>query len=58
VLEALLAALPAVRCFAVGRNAEASLAEVGVRATPLRHPSMGGATAFRDGLRRALAEEA
>lgn len=57
VLEALLAALPAVRCFAVGRNAEASLAEVGVRATPLRHPSMGGAMAFRDGLRRALAEE-
>ena len=57
VLEALLAALPAVRCFAVGRNAEASLSEMGVRATPLRHPSMGGATAFREGLRRALAEE-
>ena len=57
VLEALLAALPGVRCFAVGRNAEASLAEVGVQAKPLRHPSMGGATAFRDGLRRALAEE-
>jgi hypothetical protein len=58
VLEALLAAFPDVRCFAVGRNAEASLADVGVRATPLRHPSMGGATAFREGLRRALAEEA
>lgn len=58
VLEALLAAFPAVRCFAVGRNAEASLAEVGVHATPLRHPSMGGATAFREGLRRAQAEEA
>ena len=57
VLEALLAAFPGVRCFAVGRNAEASLAEVGVAATPLRHPSMGGAPAFRDGLRRALAEE-
>lgn len=57
VLEALLAALPQVRCFAVGRNAEASLAEVGIRATPLRHPSMGGATAFREGLRRALADE-
>jgi uracil-DNA glycosylase len=54
VLQALLAALPGVRCFAVGRNAEASLAEVGVTATPLRHPSMGGATAFREGLRRAL----
>lgn len=57
VLEALLAALPDVRCFAVGRNAEASLAEVGVEARPLRHPSMGGATAFRNGLRRSLAEE-
>jgi uracil-DNA glycosylase len=58
VLEALLRAFPDVRCFAVGRNAEASLAEVGIRATPLRHPSMGGAPAFRDGLRRALADEA
>ena len=57
VLQALLAAYPGVRCFAVGRNAEASLAEVGVVATALRHPSMGGATAFREGLRRALAEE-
>lgn len=57
VLEALLTALPGVRCFAVGRNAEASLAEVGIEATPLRHPSMGGATAFREGLRRALADE-
>lgn len=58
VLQALLASFPQVRCFAVGRNAEASLAEIGVTATPLRHPSMGGATAFRDGLRAALADEA
>lgn len=57
VLETLLAALPGVRCFAVGRNAEASLAEVGVVATPLRHPSMGGAVAFREGLHRALSDE-
>lgn len=57
VLEALLAAIPGVRCFAVGRNAAASLAELGIEATPLRHPSMGGATQFRDGLRRALADE-
>ncbi len=56
VLEALLRAFPGVRCFAVGRNAEASLADVGIAATPLRHPSMGGAPAFREGLRRALAE--
>lgn len=57
VLEALLRAFPGVRCFAVGRLAAQSLAEFGVPATPLRHPSMGGATAFREGLRRALAEE-
>ena len=57
VLEAVLEAFPGVRCFAVGRNAEASLADVGVTATALRHPSMGGAPAFREGLRRALAEE-
>jgi uracil-DNA glycosylase len=54
VLEALLEAFPDVHCFAVGRNAEASLAEVGCQATPLRHPSMGGATQFRLGLRQAL----
>lgn len=57
VLEALLTAFPQVRCFAVGRNAQASLADLGIIATPLRHPSMGGATAFREGLRRALADE-
>jgi uracil-DNA glycosylase len=57
VLEALLAALPGVRCFAVGRNAAASLSDLGIAATPLRHPSMGGATEFREGLRRALADE-
>jgi uracil-DNA glycosylase len=57
VLEALLAALPGVRCFAVGRLAAASLAEFGIAATPLRHPSMGGAPAFRSGLRDALAAE-
>jgi len=57
VLEALLRAFPRIRCFAVGRNAEASLSDVSVNATPLRHPSMGGATAFRQGLERALAAE-
>lgn len=57
VLESLLAAFPGVRCFAVGRLAAQSLTEFGVPATPLRHPSMGGATAFREGLRKALADE-
>jgi uracil-DNA glycosylase len=57
VLDALLAAFPGVRCFAVGRLAAQSLAEFGVAATPVRHPSMGGAAAFRAGLQRAIAEE-
>jgi uracil-DNA glycosylase len=57
VLEALLAAIPGVRCFAVGRSAAASLADLGITATLLRHPSMGGATEFRAGLTRALADE-
>ncbi len=35
---------------AVGRKAEASLAELSLPFTPVRHPSMGGATAFRSGL--------
>lgn len=55
VLAALLAALPGVRLFAVGRQAEAALATLGYSATGLRHPSMGGAKAFRAGLEAAVA---
>jgi hypothetical protein len=47
VLRALLALYPKTRVFAVGRNAEAALCEIGHAATPLRHPSMGGARLFR-----------
>ncbi len=54
VLEALLRAFPAARVFAVGRNAESSLAELGVAASALRHPSMGGARLFAQQLRAAL----
>lgn len=50
VLDALLKVFPAVQLFAVGRHAEAALQQSGRRAIPLRHPSMGGATAFRRGL--------
>jgi uracil-DNA glycosylase len=46
VLHALLRLFPTAKVFAVGRNAESSLAELGIAATSLRHPSMGGATAF------------
>ena len=54
VLLALLKAFPNARLFALGRQAEHTLAALGISATPLRHPAMGGATKFRAGLRRAL----
>lgn len=56
VLEALLRALPGARVLAVGRNAEASLAELAITATPLRHPSMGGAREFAAQLRAAVSQ--
>ncbi len=54
VLEALLAAFPLARVFAVGRTAEASMRDAGQQAQALRHPSMGGAAMFRSQLRDAL----
>jgi uracil-DNA glycosylase len=54
VLQALLDAFPRARLFAVGRTAEASMRDAGRPAQALRHPSMGGATAFRSQLRAAL----
>lgn len=54
VLRALLDLFPKARVFAVGRHAEQALQEVGRVAVALRHPSMGGATLFRNGLRAAL----
>jgi uracil-DNA glycosylase len=54
VLRALLKAFPNAHLFALGRQAEHTLAALGISATPLRHPAMGGATKFRAGLRHAL----
>jgi hypothetical protein len=54
ILEALLAAFPAAAVGAVGRHAAHSLADCGRAAVALRHPSMGGVTAFRHGLRQLL----
>ena len=54
VLDALLSAAPKATVFAVGRHAESMLDELGRKAIPLRHPSMGGAILFRRGLQRAL----
>lgn len=52
VLEALLAAFPGVALGAVGRHAQRSTADCGRKAYPLRHPSMGGVSAFRAGMKR------
>jgi uracil-DNA glycosylase len=50
LLEALLDAFPCAAVGAVGRHAANSLADCGRTGLALRHPSMGGATAFRRGL--------
>lgn len=54
VLHALLAAFPGARALAVGRQSQAALAELGIGAPALRHPSMGGAMEFASGLRGAV----
>jgi Uracil DNA glycosylase superfamily len=41
---------------AVGRKAQRTLADTGVEATYVRHPSQGGATAFRTGVLEVLSE--
>lgn len=53
VLERLLAETAGARFLAVGRTAQAALAELGVEAPVLRHPAHGGADVFR----RQLAEQ-
>jgi len=57
VLQALLSAFPRARLFAVGRQAERALLAIGRQALALRHPAMGGATAFRRALALALSEK-
>lgn len=57
VLQALLALFPRAQVLAVGRNAEASLAELGMPAPALRHPSMGGAALFAAHLRQVVMKE-
>lgn len=49
-LSKLIAAVPAVTVVAVGNVAADSLRRIGVEAEKIRHPSNGGATAFRAGL--------
>ncbi|MFC4526337.1 uracil-DNA glycosylase [Dyella halodurans] len=50
LLRELLSALPDVTVVAVGNVAADSLRKLGVEAEKIRHPSNGGATAFRSGL--------
>lgn len=50
VLDELLGRLGPVRVLAVGRTAQAALAELGVEAPGLRHPAHGGAAVFREQL--------
>jgi hypothetical protein len=54
VLEELLGQLGTVRVLAVGRTAQAALAELGVEAPGLRHPAHGGAAVFREQLQAEL----
>lgn len=49
-LDDLIALSGARTVVAVGRVAERTLGEMGIAAHAVRHPSHGGATAFRDGL--------
>lgn len=55
VVAAVRGARPDVPVVAVGRVAERALADVGVEAVYLRHPSQGGARIFADGLAALLA---
>jgi hypothetical protein len=57
-LAALLASSPGARVFAVGRHAQLALQELGYAGNAdvvaVRHPSMGGARRFGDGMREAM----
>jgi len=50
VLDALCALFPDAEVVAVGKGAHAGLSALGRRVHCVRHPSMGGASAFRAGL--------
>lgn len=52
LLLSLLEALHPKTVFAIGRNAESALSTIGIRATPVRHPSYGGQTEFVDAMHR------
>lgn len=51
LLDWLLSTLRPRSVVAIGRDAQASLLDLGVRSTPVRHPSYGGQTEFVAGVR-------
>ncbi len=55
ILKHLLLLYPKAQVFAVGRNAEWSLQQIGHPGIHLRHPSMGGASQFSRQLQKAVA---
>lgn len=54
VLDAFLALFPGRPVIAVGETARRRMGDSGIAALPVRHPANGGATAFRDGVKRIL----
>lgn len=52
LLATLLAALRPRQVVAIGRDAATALSELGVHCACVRHPSFGGQTEFRDGIRQ------
>ncbi len=58
VLRCLLDSFPGARSYAVGRVAERALAEIGVEAPYIRHPSRGGNARFSAGVAALPGESA
>lgn len=56
VLQCLLGLFPRARVYSVGRVAERALAELGVTAPYIRHPSRGGKARFADGVAALVRE--
>lgn len=54
LVRAMVSAFQPGAVLAVGRNAEWTLSEAGIPARYVRHPSQGGANAFRAGVKEAL----
>jgi uracil-DNA glycosylase len=54
ILAIVLAQFPAARKIAVGQIALRTLESLGIAATPVRHPSMGGARQFKEQMREMV----